>query len=75
MFRRTTDLQLADVHAELEGGGAGQRVDLAAQELLLDVGRLDAGELRGVLAGDQRDRPVVPVQEPVVAVVLDRRAR
>ena len=42
-------LQLADVDAELEGGRAGERVDLAADELLLDRGGLGVGPLRGVL--------------------------
>ena len=66
-------LQFADVHAQLERGRAGQGVDLAADEALLDVRGFDTGQLASVLAGAQRDGVERPVQVPVVVVVLAQR--
>ena len=63
-------LQFADVHAQLERGRAGQGVDLAADEALLDVRGLVLVSWPVCSLRPERHRIERPVQVPVMVIVL-----
>ena len=68
-------LEFADIDAELEGGGAGEGVDLAADEPLLDGSRFRVCPLGGVLHCCQRDGAQGAIDGSVVIAVRINRRR